>query len=122
MNYKGILIEESLANPNILDDFKILATKIYPVTSSHKTPWLTQWTLHTVEVPEKDAERLAEKLTTSFDKQHPHSWYADYKNERYHFIIFQNKVFKVELAKPTLYKEVKEYGLSIGIPQHQLDF
>ena len=121
MNYKGVIIEESLQEPLILKELTILETKVEPITSEHETPWLNQWTLHTVEIPEEDAEAVAEKLSKSFDKHHP-DWYADYKNDEYHFIIYAGKVFKVELSNPVLYKDAKEYGISIGIPEYQVDF
>lgn len=44
MNYKGVIIEESLENKDILDKISILATKKEIVTEKHKTPWVRQWT------------------------------------------------------------------------------
>ncbi len=52
MNYKGVIIEESLQDTSVLDNVRILKTKVEPITPKHKTPWLKQWTLHTVEIPE----------------------------------------------------------------------
>ena len=121
MNYTGIVIEESLRDTSVLNEVTILETKVEPITPEHMTPWLTQWTLHTVEIPEEMAEDFAEKLSRSFDKEHP-DWYADFKNDVYHFIVFAGKIFKVNRAKPTRYKDAKAYGSSIGIPEYQLDF
>lgn len=121
MNYKGVIIEESLADTSVLKEVKIIKTDIEPVTSSHKTPWISQWTLHTVEIPEQKADQVAEKISQSLDNTHT-SWYADYENEKYHYIIYSGKVFKVDLANPVLYKDAKTYGISIGIPEYQLDF
>ncbi|MEK9143423.1 MAG: hypothetical protein AAB481_02230 [Patescibacteria group bacterium] len=121
MNYKGIIIAESLDDPSILQDVKIVKTNVEEVTKRHQTPWLKQWTLHTVEIPEEKADEFAEKISRSFDKNHP-NWYGDFKNDRYHFIVFSNKVFKVDLSNPALYKETKIYGVSLGIPDYQLDF
>lgn len=122
MNYQGIIIQESLGDPSILRDTKILSIKIEEVTEKHQTPWLTQWTLHSVEVPEEKGNEFAEKLSRSFDATHYTNWFADYKNDTYHFIIFPNKVFKVDLSNPVLYKDAKTYGISLGIPDYQLDF
>ena len=58
MNYKGVIIKESLRNSSVLQELKILQTKIEPVTSMHKTPWLRQWTLLTIEVPEKKSDEI----------------------------------------------------------------
>ena len=41
-NYKGVIIEESLENKDILKDIKIISTKIEPVQEKHKTPWVKQ--------------------------------------------------------------------------------
>ena len=51
MQYKGVVIEESLTDKSILSKVKIESTKVEPITPEHKTPWLTQWTLHTIEIP-----------------------------------------------------------------------
>ena len=121
MNYKGIIIAESLEDSSLLKEVRILDTKVEPITPEHKTPWLKQWTLNTVEIPEDIAQIIAEKISGSFDRKHP-DWYADYKNDKYHFIIFSGKIFKVDLANPVLYKDAKAYGISIGIPEYQVDF
>ncbi len=121
MNYKGIIIEESLKDTSTLNEVKILESKIEPVTPKHQTPWLKQWTLHTIEVIENKIDMVSKKLSKSFDPKHP-DWYADLKNDQFHYIIFANKVFKVGLSDPKLYLAAKEYGKSIGIPEYQLDF
>ncbi len=120
MNYNGVIIEESLENKDVLKDVRVLSTKIEPVTEKHKTPWIKQWTLHTVEVQEDKAESIAEKLSRSLDSEH--NWYADFKNDPFHYIIFRGKVFKVDRAKKEEYAAVTQYGISLGIPDYQLDF
>lgn len=120
MNYKGIIIEESLQDLQILKQLKILSTKVEQVIESHKTPWLKQWTLHAVEIDEDGAQTIADKISVALDSKH--DWYADFKNDKFHFIIFRDKVFKININKPEGYKEVKKYGVSLGIPDYQLDF
>lgn len=122
MSYKGVIIEESLRNKSILDYFKILSTKVEQVTKHHRTPWVKQWTLHTVKLQEAEAGSVAELLSHSLDTSHKTTWYADYKNDKFHYIIFPNKVFKIDLSSPILYKEARSYGISIGIPEYQVDF
>ncbi len=120
MNFKGVIIEESLDDKSVLNKVNVLSTKTEKVTSEHKTPWLLQWTLDTVEVLEESAGDIANEISNSLDKEH--KWYADYKNDKYHYIIYRAKIFKVDLNNPVLYKDAKEYGISIGIPEHQVDF
>jgi len=119
-DYRGVIIEESLENKDILKKVKILKTKVEQVTEKHKTPWINQWTLHTVEIPENQADEVAKDLAKSLDSEH--HWYADFKNNKFHYIIFRNKVFKVDRKKPEQYSEVTKYGLALGIPDYQLDF
>ena len=42
MDYKGVIIEESLENKDILKDVKVLDTKVEEVVEEHKTPWIKQ--------------------------------------------------------------------------------
>ena len=121
MGYKGVIIEESLQNKAVLKKVKILDTKIEKITSEHKTPWLKQWTLHTVEIPEDSADEVASMLSHSFDSKHS-VWYADFKNKNIHYIIYPNKIFKVNLGNPVIYRDARKYGISIGIPEYQVDF
>ena len=118
--FKGIIIEESLENKDVLKKIKIVKTEVEKVKESYKTPWLKQWTLHTVEIEEENAKKIAIELSKSLDSQH--SWYADFKNDTHHFIIFKNKVFYINRKIKSEYDEAVKYGLSIGIPDYQLDF
>ena len=120
MDYKGVIIEESLENKDILKDMKILETKVEEVTEEHKTPWIKQWTLHTIEIPENQAKNVAEKISMALDSKH--DWYADFKNDTHHYIIFRNKVFFVNKRSKEQYDEAKKYGISLGIPEYQVDF
>ena len=118
--YTGVIIEESLENKEVLKSVRIVKTDIERVTDTHKTPWVKQWTMHTVEIPDSDAEGIARVLSRSLDSRH--EWYADFKNAKTHFIIFRDKVFRIERASPAQYQDVVNYGISLGIPAHQLDF
>ena len=122
MDYEGVVIEESLENRDVLGRVHMVSTKTEPVTEHHKTPWVEQWTLHTVEVPEHEAEKIAEQLAQALDSGHGHAWYADFKNDKTHFIIFHKKVFRVDRTKKEEYDTAVAYGRSLGIPGYQLDF
>ena len=121
-NYKGVIIEESLENKEVLKKVKIISTKVEQVTNEHKTPWFSQWTLHTVEVPENEAREIAEEISQSLDSDHGGSWYADFKNKIYAYIIFRNKIFYIDRTSKEQYDEAKNYGISLGIPEYQVDF
>jgi len=122
MNYQGTIIEESLEDKSALEDVQILSTKVEQVVEKHKTPWLLQWTLHKVEILEDKAKEVSEKISKSLDQSHESSWYADLKNDTHHYIIFRDKVFYIDQKNKEQYDEAKNYGLSLGIPEYQLDF
>lgn len=120
MSYRGVIIEESLENNDILKDVKILSTEIEKVEEHHETPWLSQWTKHEVDIPEKDAAEVAEKISCSLERAHGGSWYADLKSDTHHYIIYRDKVFHVDRKSKEEYDEAEQYGLSLGIPAEQL--
>jgi len=119
-NFNGVIIEESLENKNVLRKVKILKTDIEQVTEEHKTPSIKQWTLHTVEILENQADNIAEEISHALDSKQ--DWYADFKSDDFHYIIFRNKVFEVDRSTPEQYDDVTKYGISLGIPDYQLDF
>jgi hypothetical protein len=121
-NFVGVIIEESLENKSVLKKVKILSTKVEKVTKRHKTPWLSQWTLHTVEVQQDQARHIAEELSKSLDSKHSGSWYADFKNDTYHYIIFRGRIFFINRRSKEQYDKAKQYGISLGIPEYQVDF
>ena len=118
--FQGTIIEESLFDKSVLDDIKITTTRVSPVTEEEQTPWLKQWTLHAVEIPEEEARNIAGVLRKALETEH--DWYIDYKNADWHYIIFRDKVFKVDRSKKEEYNEVTKHGISLGIPDYQLDF
>lgn len=118
--FTGIIIEESLENKEILGKVKIVSTEVETVTEEHKTPWIKQWTMHTVEIPESEARQAAEEISHALEREH--NWYADFKNATHHYIIFRGKVFYIDRTSKEQYDEAKKYGIALGIPEYQVDF
>ena len=121
--YRGIIIKESLKDRSVLDDVVVTNTKVEQVTESHQTPWLRQWTLHTVEVPDEQAATVAERISQSLDRpdEQKDAWYADFKSNTKHYIIFPGKVFHIDRTSEA-YEDIRAYGKTLGIPDAQLDF
>ncbi len=119
-NYIGVVIEESLEDKRILKKIKIIKTVVEKVTQRHETPWIKQWTLHTVQIPDKDVKKISKDLSESLDSKH--EWYIDFKNKTHHYIIFRNKIFLINRTKKSEYDEATKYGISKGIPYYQVDF
>ena len=119
--FTGIIIEESLTDTSVLKNVRIISTLVEPVVDKHKTPWIRQWTMHTVEIKNEDIDQVTKELSVSIDTSH-NAWYADFKNETIHYVVYSNKVFKVNRDSADEYAEASRYGISIGIPDYQVDF
>lgn len=119
-NYEGVIIEESLEDREVLKKVKIVSTKVEVATERHETPWLNFWTLLCVEIPDSEADMIAKILSKSLERGHV--WYADFKNDTRHYVIFREKIFKIDRKNAKQYEEARRYGLSLGIPGHQVDF
>lgn len=117
-NYKGVIIEESLSDKEILKELNIISKTVEEVTDEHQTPWILQWTLDTIEIEDNKADDLAEKLSKALDPEH--NWYADYRNDKFHYVVFKNKVFKLDRSKKADYEEMIKYGIAHGTPDYQL--
>jgi hypothetical protein len=122
VDYEGIVIEESLASPDGLLRMQFLATDVQPVEEWHQTPWLKLWTLHTVRVTEAEAADVAEAVRAALDSEHSASWYADFKNDKAHYVIFRDRVFVIDRRDAAAYLEAQQYGIDRGLPPHQADF
>ncbi|MCA9343800.1 MAG: hypothetical protein H6793_02425 [Candidatus Nomurabacteria bacterium] len=121
MSFNGVTIEESLTDKSVLNDVNIISTKVEPVTEHHKTPWVKQWTLHTVEIQDDKVAEVADKISKALDKEH--DWYADFKTDTEHYVIYTSKVFHItDRTDKKQYDEATAYGISIGIPDYQVDF
>ncbi len=53
--------------------------------------------MHIVSIPENKGKEIAEKVSKSLDPDH--NWYADFKSEDKHYVIFKNKVFHIDRTK-----------------------
>lgn len=118
--YSGVIIEESLANRQALEGLNIVKQEVEQVTEEHETPWLAQWTCDSVEIPEADIESVVQKLSVAIDTEHIGNWYCDFRNNDWHYVVFSGRIFKIDRSKREAYDEMREYALSIGLPEHQL--
>lgn len=106
MKYSGCIIEESLKDKSIINELNIVEE-----INDDGVMWI-------VEVDESKLGDLLPKIQALM-VENP-IWYCDLKCEDYHYIIFNDKIFKVNRDFPEQYEEVREYGLVRGIPDEQL--
>lgn len=109
--YKGTIVEESLTDNRIINDLKIIAVKI----SSDENPE-DRWHLYTVLVTNEDIEKLSKSIKPK--------WYMHFWNNRDKNIIaiFKDKKFEFDYDDKSSWIPAVEYGISLGIPEEQLDF
>ena len=122
MDYEGVLIQESLRDTSVLRRVTVLSSRVEEVTAWHRTPWLKQWTFMTVRVPESDADEVAALIGRAIEREHAASWYADYKNDTHHYVIYSDCAFYIDRRRAEEYEEARAYGIGRGLPAHQADF
>lgn len=120
MDYKGVIIEESLICSEILKELEIIQTEIAETTEREATPWLEQWTLQTVIISENKIEEYTKRLSKLIDVSHIGDWYCDFRNEQYHYVVFSNKIFKLNRDNKQDYNDMRIYAIGIGVPEEQL--
>ncbi|AVT31636.1 hypothetical protein C6361_21560 [Plantactinospora sp. BC1] len=121
MTYSGSIIRESLERLDVLAEVSVTNTVVEEVTEAHRTPWLTVWTRHDIEVDDERVDEVAQRISEAIDPAHPGSWYVDFRSPDAHYVIFRHRVFRVD-PSTSGYEQVKEYGARLGIPASQLDF
>jgi len=111
--YYGIIEAEALNNKDILKKFNII--KSYKEKHLDENPPI--WTINKVKFNE---ESLIEKLPKFMLK----GWYSLLWNNDFVYVIFKNKIFKIQNAKPWKKEEfnkVVSYALSVGINKKYFD-
>jgi len=107
--YRSILLDAEFTSPDFIKKWKELGKK-----HSRTNPW---W-LFKVEVPEDKLEELiseGQKLLVG----KAYYFHAYRQNEL--IVVFPEKVFRVTPNKDS-WGEMVKYGISLGIPEEQLDF
>lgn len=104
--YKGVVIKESLANPDILSGFKVLRTE---------TTDDSEWHIYWVEADERGLESIKDNIADN-------RWYAHFADGGLGIVVFKDKIFRMDTKDKNTWAEAVEYGKSIGIPSEQMDF
>ena len=108
-DYVGIVVEESLDDNRILNQLDI--EKIY--ITGHEIP-SDSWHMYEVMVSKKEIEELSKHIIDD--------WYMHFWKGTDIIAIFNNKIFEFNYEDKSTWKEVLEYGLSIGLPASELNF
>ncbi|MFA7244642.1 MAG: hypothetical protein WC070_00500 [Candidatus Magasanikbacteria bacterium] len=107
--YKGTIVEESLIDNSIINDFEVINSKI----SNDENP-ANRWHLYTVSITYEAIERLSDNIKPK--------WYMHFWKDKNVIVIFHGKRFEFNYDDKKSWSPAVEYGIEMGIPKEQLDF
>ena len=108
--YRGIVVEEALDDNRLLN--QLFVEKIH-ITNHEKRE--DRWHMYQVLVSKEQIDELAKHIV---DDWYIHFW----KGTDIIALFSNNKQFEFNYNKKDTWKDVLEYGRSIGIAEEQLDF
>ncbi len=116
--FNGLILKESLLSDRTLEMVQIVKREVWRDIPGAVEGQPKTWTALRVSVEADRIHAVLEALAQDL-KSEPIGWYADFSDGQDTYIVFPGRAFSVR-------KEGKEaavqYGLSLGIPKHQLDF
>jgi len=117
MNYKGVIIEESLENKELLGLCKIVSTRIGVDNNPKTNAGEPTWTLHQVKVLEPNLKEVLKQLSKNLKLP---NWWADLSLGDEICIVFHNKIFKGKNYNLKFRKRVIDYAHSLNLPAGQI--
>ena len=92
----------------------------HDVSRSTSTGQPDIWTFLDFEAPDDVADELAEALTEILTSDQ--GWYADFRVGDDHVIVFSGRVFRYAKGDDAGRDAAVNYGRTVGVPEHQLDW
>ncbi len=117
--FKGLLLKESLQNPEVLKLVKIIKQEKWDIPEKRLANFQPKiWTAVTFEGDVKYIKEISKKLSEAIKPK----WYLNIGTPDKEIVIFKNKIFEYKKEDKIKKEEVKKYGESIGIPKCQMDY
>jgi hypothetical protein len=113
----GLLLKESLTDLNVLVLLQITKTETWNVDNAADFQPKV-WTAISFTADEDQAADIAEKLRCALKP----AWFIDASTTSHKYVIFPEKVFCYRKGDSQQRAQAVEYGRSLGIPPHQLDW
>lgn len=111
LTWHGIIVDKSLQDPRIINDFKILGQKIADDDPNDI------WTLYRIEVKMHQIDRVIKRVQQNLKE----GWYVHFYKDKNLIVVFKDRIFRVT-TNPETWKTILLYGKSLHIPADQLDF
>lgn len=117
---KGALIIESLRAGAKLEGVPLTLVSLVRVAMPDAAQFQPPvWTILEFEVPDRDVDRLAERLSESLTSP---GWYVDCHTSEDVFVVFPDKVLKYARGDSVGRAEAVAYARTVGVPESQLDW
>lgn len=108
-NYKGMIVEESLIDNRVLNNFQI---EKFNITEDENPE--DRWHIYTVSVSISQIDDLMTQIKPN--------WYMHFWKDKDIIAIFADKRFEFNYDDKSTWKDVIEYWLWLWIPKEQLTF
>ena len=115
--YKGLLLKESLKDESVLELVTVTRTEVWDVKNAAEFQ-PKQWTAISFEGDRDKMDGVAEQFSCVLKPK----WYLNMSDKKYEIVIFSEKIFKYFKKDTEKKNEAIQYGKTIGIPPHQLDW
>ncbi len=118
----GSLLAESLQTGAELRVAGVKLTRLsrQDVSESATAAQPPVWTVLEFEADDDAADTLSLLLSRSLRAQG--GWYADFTVGRDHVVVFADRIFRYRRDDPAGRTQAVEYGRTVGVPEHQLDW
>ena len=116
--FKGLIILESLTNPDFVNTLKVSKHETWNVENSAKDQ-PSVWNVLNIEIQSKDIKEVVQKLSSLLKKG---KWYINIDDSKVFYIIFRDKVFKYSEGDSATREAAKAYARGLEIPESQIDW
>lgn len=118
---EGTVIAESIRVGATLDGVRLITRSIRRAAAGDAAAGQPElWTLIEFEADEPAAEGLAGALAGVLEKKH--GWYADFRTPTETFVVYSGRIFRYPRGDSAGRAEAADYGRSVGVPEHELDW
>jgi hypothetical protein len=119
---RGRLLTESL---RVGADVRVPSLRVvrvgrHDVSGSVSTVQPDIWTFLDFEAPDDVADELTAALAETLTSDQ--GWYADFEVGDDHVVVFPGRVFRYAKGDREARRAAVEYGRTVGVPEHQLDW